>query len=181
MILKVFGKAFQFISKVYNRFLMICYRPLFRSHGRNFIFDPHSIFSFDSIEIGDDVFIGKGAYFVGLKGIFIGNKVMFGPFVSILGGNHNTSLVGVPMIDVKTKRPEDDLPVYIEDDTWIGSHAIIMKGVRVKTGSIVAAGSIVTKDVESYTIVAGIPAIFVKFRFEEETLKEHIKRISNDL
>ena len=92
-----------------------------------------------------------------------------------MGGNHNTTTIGKYMFDVEEKLPENDLPVIIEDDVWIGTGVIILKGVTIGTGSIVAAGAVVTKNVESYTIVAGIPAKIVKRRFESDILQKHIE------
>ncbi len=142
--------------------------------GKNFVFDPDGEYSFHNIEVGDDVFIGPGAVLSATESkISISNKVMFGPNVTIMGGDHNTSVVGKFMYDVKEKRPEDDQPVVIEDDVWIGTGAIILKGVKIHRGSIVAAGSVVTKDVPPYTIVAGVPAKVVKMRFDADTIIAH--------
>jgi acetyltransferase-like isoleucine patch superfamily enzyme len=69
------------------------------------------------------------------------------------------------MYDVHEKRPEDDRDVIIEDDVWVGSGAIILKGVRVGRGSIVAAGAVVNKGVPPYTIVGGVPAKVLSIRF----------------
>lgn len=64
---------------------------------------------------------------------------------------------------------------YIGDDVWIGYGAIIMSGVRIGNGTIVAAGSIVTHDTEAYSIVAGIPAKKIKQRFD--TIEDQIRHI----
>jgi serine acetyltransferase len=73
------------------------------------------------------------------------------------------------------KRPEDDQPIVIEDDVWIGSCAIVLKGTRIGRGAIVGAGALVTKDVLPYTVVAGSPArrIGVRFGGDVEALIEH--------
>lgn len=59
----------------------------------------------------------------------------------------------------------------IEDDVLIGANAIILAGVRIGTGAIVGAGSVVTKDIPPYAIVAGVPAKIIRYRFDEETIK----------
>ncbi|WP_348921986.1 CatB-related O-acetyltransferase [Enterococcus rotai] len=62
--------------------------------------------------------------------------------------------------------------VLVEDDVWIGSHAKILEGIKVGTGAIVAAGALVTKDVEPYSIVGGVPAKIMGYRFDEQTISE---------
>ena len=58
--------------------------------------------------------------------------------------------------------------IIVEDDVWIGSRVIVLSGVRIGRGSVVAAGSIVTKNIPPYSIVGGIPAKVIKRRFSEE-------------
>ena len=69
------------------------------------------------------------------------------------------------MFDVKNKRPEDDQDVVIEDDVWVGTGAIILKGVRVGRGSIVGAGAVVVQDVPPYSVVGGCPAKVISTHF----------------
>ncbi len=90
--------------------------------------------------------------------IRIGSGVIFGPQVAIITGNHNTGDLDKRMFDVTDKRPFDDEDVTIEDDVWIGFRATVLKGVRVGTGSVIAAGAVVTRDVAPFDVVAGIPA-----------------------
>lgn len=61
----------------------------------------------------------------------------------------------------------------IGDDVWVGYGAIILSGVTIGKGSIIAAGSVVTKDVEPYAIVAGNPARFIKYRLTETEISKH--------
>ena len=100
---------------------------------------------------------------------------MFGPNVTIMGGDHNTKKIGKYMFDVEEKLPENDLPIVIKDDVWIGTGSIILKGVTIEEGSIIAAGSLVNKNVPPYTIVGGIPAKILKARFSPSQLNEHLK------
>lgn len=62
--------------------------------------------------------------------------------------------------------------IVVEDDVWIGSRAIILDGVTIGKGAVIAAGSVVTKSVHPYSIVAGAPARTIKMRFNEETIKK---------
>jgi acetyltransferase-like isoleucine patch superfamily enzyme len=168
------GMILYFCTRLLRRVKMYALRPLFKSHGRNFKFDPYGQYSFNTISVGNDVYIGPGACLLaGDSAIEIGNKVMFGPNVTVVGGDHNISVIGRYMFDVKEKLPGDDLPVYIQDDVWIGSGAIILKGVTIGTGSLVAAGALVKEDVPRFAIVAGVPAKVIKMRFNDEEIARH--------
>jgi maltose O-acetyltransferase len=146
----------------------------FLKTGKNFKFDPFGKYSFNTIEVGDDVYIGMGATFLASNSkIILGNKIMCGPNVTMMGGDHNVSVIGKFMFDVKEKLPENDLPIIIKDDVWIGTGVIILKGVTIGRGSIVAAGSLVNKDIPPYSIAVGIPARIVKKRFTEEEITIH--------
>lgn len=108
--------------------------------------------------------------------VSMGRYVMFGPEVSILGADHRFDIPGTPMIF--SGRP--DMPeTHIEDDVWIGSRTIVMVGVTIGRGSIIAAGSVVTKDVPPYSIVAGVPARTIRRRFDNaEDESAHEKMLS---
>lgn len=170
------GRILNLAERVKRRILQTVYRPLFASFGRNFWFDPEGNYSFGTIFVGDDVFLGVRPSLSATRSkIIIGNKVMFGPEVSILGGNHSAAQVGRFMYDIKDadKRPDDDKGVIIEDDVWVGTRAIILHGVTIGRGAIVGAGSVVTKSVPPYAIVGGIPARVLRFRWDVETILRH--------
>ena len=94
-----------------------------------------------------------------------GAYVMFAPGVIITGSDHRIDQPSVPMYF--TKRP--DVPeTKIGDDVWLGARSIVMAGVEIGRGSVIAAGAVVTKDVAEYSIVAGVPAKFVRMRFENK-------------
>ena len=61
---------------------------------------------------------------------------------------------------------------YIGNDVWIGNNAVILPGVNIDNGAIIAAGAVVTKDVSPYEIVGGVPAKHLKFRFDENIRSE---------
>jgi maltose O-acetyltransferase len=126
------------------------------------------------ITVGDDVFIGERAIFhASERGIVIGSKVMFGPSVVIMGGDHRFDVIGEYMFSIREKRPEDDQLVVIEDDVWIGARAIILKGVRIGTGSVIGAGSIVTRDVPPYSVYTGSPSQRIRSRWKAEEIVRH--------
>jgi acetyltransferase-like isoleucine patch superfamily enzyme len=135
----------------------------------------------ETVRIGSDVSIGSGAWLSAVNAsITIGNKVMLAPGVAIICGDHHIGDVGRYMFDAKDKSPEDDQPIVIEDDVWIGYRAIVLKGVTVGRGSVVGAGSVVTRDVPRYAIVAGVPARKVGVRFSEDEIREHERVLGLD-
>ncbi len=114
----------------------------------------------EGLEIGNNVGIAQNC-FIQVRGkVKIGNDVMFGPGVSIFSEEHGFSDVGVPMVE----QPEIRKGVTIESNVWIGTRAVILDGVTIGEGSIVAAGSIVRESVPQYSIVAGIPGKVIRSR-----------------
>jgi acetyltransferase-like isoleucine patch superfamily enzyme len=164
------------VRRIWRRLRMLAYRPLFGSYGRNFRFDPDGDYTYGTIHVGHDVHLGMRPTLNATRStIRIGNKVIFGPEVTIRGGNHRTDLVGRFMSDITEaeKRPEDDLGVVVEDDVWIGTRAVIVHGVTIGRGAVVGAGAVVTKSVPPYAIVGGVPAKVIRFRWDVETILRH--------
>lgn len=179
--MKILVYLFTNIRKIVDRLGMFLFYSAFDSIGKKVLFHPtNSTFSYKTISIGDNVSIGDHAYFfAAISHIYIGNNIAFAPNVTIRGGNHSSHIVGKLLCDYteKDKRKIDDEPVYIEDDCWIGSNVVILKGVTIGRGSIVAAGAIVNKSIPPYSIVGGIPANVIKFRWDVEHILEHEKQL----
>ena len=134
-----------------------------------------------NIQVGDNVYIGDGCFFLSTRAnIMIGNNVMIGPQVNIVTGTHRIDVLGALMIDVHDteKKPTDDQDVTIEDDVWIGMRSIILRGVRVGRGSVIGAGTLITKDVPPYTIVTNKREVSVKERFSPQQLALHEELLS---
>lgn len=161
--------------RVYRRLSMLICRSQFKQVGNGVLFDPMtSYFSYKNISIGDMTFIGGRAWFSCPDShIKIGSYVMFGPGVYILAGNHRVSTVGLLMIEDKYKKKGDDVGVIIENDVWVGAGAIILDGVTIHEGAVIAAGSVVTNTVDAYSIVAGVPARKLKDRFSPDEIVQH--------
>ncbi len=172
--LRSIGTSILLLRRVWKRIMMHMLKPLFAQSGKNVHFDPFGHYSYETIYIGSDVFIGDGAKIMGTDSkIFIGDKVMFGPNVTLMAGDHNTGEIGRYMYDVHEKRPQDDQPIIIQDDVWIGSGAIILKGVTLGTGSIVGAGAVVTRSTNPYSIVVGNPAKMLRKRLNDNDILKH--------
>jgi acetyltransferase-like isoleucine patch superfamily enzyme len=105
------------------------------------------------IVIGDRSTIGFYSMIYSSKSVYIGSDCMIAPFVSIVDSNHGTDR-SKPM----NRQPNSSKEIHISDDVWIGTHAVVLAGVSIGKGAIVAAGAIVREDVEPYTIVGGVPA-----------------------
>ena len=98
------------------------------------------------------------------QNVVMGNSVMFAADCVILGGDHRYDIPGIPMC--YSGRPPVPKTV-IEDDVWVGFRSILMAGITVGRGAIIAAGAVVTRDVEPYGIVGGTPAKHIKYRFSD--------------
>lgn len=133
-----------------------------------------------NIHVGSHVSIGVAARFWTTRAqIYIEDYALFGPNVTIVTGDHRKDVVGKHIIELTDvdKTEEDDQDVVIGEGAWIGTGAIILKGVHIGADAIVAAGSVVTKDVAPYTIVGGSPAQFIKNRFSDEELEVHLRAL----
>lgn len=152
----------------------IAYRKTrFKHCGKNLSLQSGGTFTYDKISIGDDCFINVNAVMASNDqggDIIIGNHVAIGPGVGIFGVNHDIEKVGEWMIH---SHRSTDKNVVIEDDVWIGANAVILPGVHVGRGSVIGAGSVVTKDVEPYSVNVGVPAKKIKQRFSQEQITEH--------
>jgi len=108
----------------------------------------------EGLVIGDNTYIGPRCMIGAGGGIRIGNNVTIGAAVDLLAENHRFE-------DADTLINEQGVTrkgIVVEDDVWIGNGAIILDGVRIAKGAVIGAGSIVTKNVASFAIVAGNPA-----------------------
>ncbi len=154
-------RPFSFGAKKLRGFLA---SKLFLKTGKRINIEKGAYFgSGKGISIGDYSGIGVDAKLSGE--ITIGNNVMMGPEVMVYTSNHNYGRRDIPMIEQGNSEMK---PVAIGDDVWIGARAIILPGVKIGSGTIIAAGSVVTKDVPEYSIVGGNPAKLLKKRFEDE-------------
>jgi len=114
----------------------------------------------EGLKVGNKSNIGAYSY-IGCSGyIEIGNNVMMGPRVNLMSENHNYSDLNHSMKSQGVTRSY----IIIEDDVWIGVNSTILAGVRIGSGSIIAAGAVVTKDVPKNSIVGGIPAKIIRSR-----------------
>ncbi len=112
-----------------------------------------------TIKIGERTTIGNYTFIFASMDIEVGKDCLIAPFCYLVDSNHGTdkehNINGQPL------RSE---AISIEDDVWLGARAIVLPGCRVGRGAVVAAGSVVTRDVPAYAIVGGSPARLIKWR-----------------
>ena len=143
-------------------------RKLFIFTGKNITIQRRVYFGKGSnVSIGN--YSGLGVNFrIHNARLIIGDYVMTGPDVLVMGGGHKHDDVSIPMIFQGDEIISD---ITIENNVWIGARVTILGRVRrIGTGSIIGAGSVVTKDVPDYAIVGGNPARVIKYRKYETSV-----------
>lgn len=171
----------QYLKNIRNNYLRIIkYRQY--QIGKGFYAGARvRIWGKQKIEIGKNFYIGRDSFIE--SDALIGDNVIWANRVALVGRyDHHYQQVGVPIRLAMQIRDKDynwkglDDITTIENDVWVGYGATILSGVTIGEGSIIAAGSLVTKDVDPYCIYAGIPAKKASNRFNHnEDLQQHLK------
>lgn len=173
----------EFLRKVWHDLKLISFTIKYRKQNKNNFTQPMNLFDLSKVSIGKytygnlniRTFNNKDEYLSIGNFCSISNNVFF-----ILGGEHDYKKISTYPFKVKLLNEHNESitkgKIIIDDDVWIGFGAIILSGVHIGKGAIIGAGSVVTKDVPEYAIVAGNPAKIIKFRFDEITIKK-IKNI----
>ena len=112
------------------------------------------------VTIGDNSAVGAYSFLGGQGGITIGNNVIMGPKVNIFSENHGFDDLSLPI----RLQPTTRKGVVIDDNCWIGANSTILDGVHIGQGCVIAASSVVTKDLPVNSIAAGIPARVIRQR-----------------
>ncbi|WP_028863775.1 sugar O-acetyltransferase [Psychromonas aquimarina] len=133
------------------------FKQLLKSFGNNSIICPPFLCEYGkTISVGRDTYINMGVTMLDNAPITIGNNVLIGPSTQFYTPTH-------PLDHRKRRNWEFQcLPIIVEDDVWVGGNVAICQGVTIGARSIVAAGSVVTRDVPPDTMVGGSPAKFIK-------------------
>jgi acetyltransferase-like isoleucine patch superfamily enzyme len=178
---KVLNRVFTFIQS--ERKLKL-FRAKFRERFNNDQLLPMNIFDLERVTVGNFCY-GELNVLMWLnpdQRLEIGNCVSIAPeALFILGGNHRYDTISTypfsAEIDNWVLGTEDSThveltngPIIVKDDVWIGTRSTIMSGVTINQGAIVAACSVVTKDVPPYAIVGGNPAKVIKYRFDQQMI-----------
>ncbi len=109
-----------------------------------------------NIEMKDNVFVNSYCYFMDCAKITIGSHVFIGPYCGFYTASHHLD------VDKRNAGIENALPIVIEDNVWFGANVSVLQGVTIKEGSIIGAGSVVTKDIPPYVIAGGTPCVVIR-------------------
>ncbi len=166
------------------RLRKIGYKLLFKSCGKNLIIDSGvTIYGFKNISLGDNVTIMKNSYLYAHNGgeltigdnftlntnsqlgasfgkIVIGDNCAIASNCVLRASNHNFNNPNIPFKEQGHKYGE----IILEDDIWISANCVITANTKIEKSSIIGAGAVVTKDVESYSIMGGVPAKLIRKR-----------------
>lgn len=146
-----------FINKIPSRSLRCLWYKLLGAHIGNdsVIFRRVEVLAPNKLNMEKNSSVGWFVLLDARGGISIGNNVTVASYCKLITGSHD---IDNPMFTAQF------LPIEIGDYAWIGTGAIILQNVKIGEGAVVCAGAVVTKDVEPYTVVGGIPAKYIKKR-----------------
>lgn len=145
-------------GRYYKRIRMLIAKQFIWSCGKNVNIEPDCYFNCE-LQIGDNSGVGQYSQLHG--NVTIGKNVLMGPYCLIYTCNHSFKRTDIPIIEQGFDKKR---PVIIGDDVWIGARVTILPGVHIGNGCIIAAGSIVVKDIPPYSIAVGNPATIKKNR-----------------
>lgn len=136
----------------------LCGRMMLAHCGTKVNIEKNAYFS-SKVSLGDYSGIGVNAKIHGK--CLIGNYVMMGEDCTIITRNHRFSRTDIPMME---QGFEEEKPVIIGNDVWIGDKVTILPGVHIGDGCVIGAGAVVTRDIPPYSIAAGVPARVLRNR-----------------
>ncbi len=137
-------------------------KTLAKSVGDNVsVFPDVYLQNVQEMEIGNNVSFQPMVYIEAYGGVKIGDDVSIAEGASLFSVNHGFEDMSTPIKD----QPLTALPIEVESNVWIGAKATILGGVKIASGTIVAAGAVVNKDTEKNSTVAGVPAKTLKIRY----------------
>lgn len=135
-----------------------CGRMILAECGKKVNIEQGAVFS-PKVTLGDFSGIGINAKIYGA--CHIGSYVMMGTDVTVITRNHRHDRTDIPMME---QGFEEEQPVVIGNDVWIGDRVVILPGVHIGNGCVIGAGAVVTKDIPDNAIAAGVPARVIRFR-----------------
>ena len=129
--------------------------------GKNiFIYPGVWIIPGKNLVVGNNVDLAKDVIITTTGGVFIGDRTLIGYRTQILSANHSIPPIGEPF----PVSGDSFAPIHIANDVWIGANCIITAGVEIGEGAVIAAGSVVTRNVPPNAIMGGVPARLIRMR-----------------
>lgn len=165
------------ISLIYGKIKQYKTQKQWRKNNSNNFTEMLNDFNIRQVEVGEGTYGGLNVLtFDDSHMLKIGAYCSIGPGVQfVLSADHRLDVVSTYPWKVKILGQENEAiskgDIIVEDDVWIGSRAIILSGVKIGKGAVIAAGTIVTKDVPAYSVVGGIPARIIRNRFSDEIIE----------
>ncbi len=174
----------RFVRDIGHYFKKLYFMDVWRKKNKHNFTIAGEVFNINKVVVGNGTYgkLNVQCYGNSKEKLVIGNYCSISDNVNfILGGNHPYDIVTTYPIYKKIINNKCEAAskgkIIIEDDVWIGYGSIILSGVTIGQGSIIAAGSVVTNNVEPYSIYGGVPAKLIKKRFDDETI-EKLKEIN---
>lgn len=166
------------LSDIKKYIRKVVFRAKWRSKNQHNYTYPINIFNPEKVIVGNATYGGIRVLNHGIDEILkIGNYCSIAPeVVFILNSDHRTDVLSTFPFKVIFMGQQNEAiskgNIVIEDDVWIGYGACILSGVHIGQGAVIAAGSVITKDIPAYAIVGGIPAKIIKYRFSDEIIAQ---------
>lgn len=193
-----------FLINIVYKYRMVRFKHYWKKRNTNNKTTVNCIFSPEIVTVGNNTYGELNIVsFRNVTRLFIGNFCSIGQNVNfILDAGHilnniSTYPFKTALLNYKNEEAISKGNIIIDDDVWIGFGATIMSGVHIGQGAVIAAGSVVTKDIPPYAVVGGVPAKVIKYRFPsdiidellkidynkmtEDMIKEHINELYNEL
>jgi acetyltransferase-like isoleucine patch superfamily enzyme len=145
-------------GKFFNRFRVGVLKKLIKIGDENVIQQGFRFGNKGIVQVGNNCRINENVY---IQSAVLGNNILIAPNVAILASSHNFERTDIPIVE---QGDTEIKTVIIEDDVWLGRNVIVLPGITIGSGVIVGAGSVVTKNIPPYSIVAGVPAKLIRKR-----------------
>lgn len=178
----MFGRVVSKIINYYANYNLHKFQKKWRKFNPNNDTFPVNIFDLEKVKVGNYTYGPINLENETDSQLKIGNFCSLATgVVFLLGLDHPTKNISTYPFKVKIagKAVEEEAiskgDIVLEDDVWIGYRALIMSGVHIGQGAVVAAGAVVTRDVPPYAIVGGVPAKVIKYRFSQEIINDLLK------
>jgi len=146
--------------KLFYKLRYLAAKKIFRHCGQDVVVKNKAYFGTGTrLSVGERTQIGQNSKLGG--NIILGNDILMGPDVIMMATSHEYSNIDIP---INQQGSTKERQINIHDDVWIGTRVVILPGVTIGSHSIIAAGAVVTKSFEPYSIIGGVPAKLIKKR-----------------